>query len=129
MGLAIAAALVMVVIVAALTLLASGCAEVPNAKKLCVAADVAGRTLTASGVALRAVHNIDVEAHWQSECGGIVDHNEKIICRHRVVDDLADQYRARYRAAEEAVAAQHVLAEAIIESGLCRDEAKEGSQP
>jgi len=97
----------------------SGCATTPDLHRLCVTADAAGRMLTISGEALRAVHDADVETAWAKECStGSVE--ERVICRHRVVDDMGDKYRERYRTAEQSVTAQHALADALEASGICK---------
>jgi hypothetical protein len=102
----------------------AGCAGAQqDMRRLCVTADAAGRMLTISGAALREVHDLDVDAAWARECSsGSVE--ERVVCRHRVVDDLADKYRERYRTAEQSVAAQHALADALEASGICKDGAK-----
>lgn len=101
-----------------------GCATAQqDMRRLCVAADAAGRMLTISGTALRTVHDLDVDAAWQSQCSsGTVE--EKVICRHRVVDDYAAKYRDRYATAAQAVEAQHALADALEETGICKEPAK-----
>jgi hypothetical protein len=110
-------------LVAGLVTLA-GCATAQqDMRKLCVAADAAGRMLTISGTALRTVHDLDVDAAWQTQCSsGPVE--ERIICRHRVVDDYAAKYRDRYATAAQAVEAQHALADALEASGVCKEASK-----
>lgn len=112
-------------ILAALALLIflSSCTTTPDLHRLCVTADAAGRMLTISGEALRAVHDADVETEWAKQCSaGSVE--ERVVCRHRVVDDLAERYRERYRTAEQSVTAQHALADALEASGVCKEPSK-----
>lgn len=109
-------------VLAGLMTLAS-CTPTQDLHRLCVTADAAGRMLTISGAALRAVHDADVETAWARECSsGSVE--ERVVCRHRVVDDLGEKYRERYRTAEQSVTAQHALADALEASGVCKETAK-----
>ena len=112
-----------ILVVLAIMVLLSSCTPTQDLHRLCVTADAAGRMLTISGAALRAVHDADVETEWQKQCSsGSVE--ERVVCRHRVVDDLGEKYRERYRTAEQSVTAQHALADALEASGVCKDGAK-----
>jgi len=112
-----------ILVVLAIMVLLSSCTPSHDLHRLCVTADAAGRMLTISGAALREVHDLDVDAAWAKECShGSVE--QMIVCRHRVVDELAAKYRDRYATAAQAVEAQHALADALEEAGVCKEPAK-----
>jgi hypothetical protein len=98
--------------------LLSGCTPA-GIRALCSDADTAGKSLVLARESLTLMLNTDAEAQWTVRCSQ-QDPEERRVCRHQVVNELAVQYKARYNAEAQVIQAQRLLANGLDNSGVCK---------
>ena len=105
-------------LLALLCWLLSGCTPT-GIRALCSDVDTAGKALVLAKDSLTLMLNTDAEAQWTVRCSQ-PDPEERRMCRHQVVNELAVQYKARYNAEAQIIQAQRLLANGLDKSGVCK---------
>ena len=105
-------------LLALLCWLLSGCTPA-GVKVLCTSTDQAGKALKLAKENLTELLYTDAEAQWTVRCVQ-QDPEERRVCRHKVVAELALQYKARYNAEAQIIQAQRLMADGLTESGVCK---------